>query len=69
MPRPPSANDTLHYEGASRLAVRITQYWNERGYPGIRTKVEEIPGAIYDSHTIYVVRSNMIGGLPPQRAH
>lgn len=58
--------ETLDYNGAHRLAMRIDAYWRKRGLdPHVR--VEQLfqrfsPDAKESSY--YVVRSNMVGGLP-----
>lgn len=57
-------NDTLTPRGAQALADRIRNFWLAQGYSGIQTWVEQIPGIMY-GQTCYIVRTNMVRGVPP----
>jgi len=54
-------------EGAEALKARIASYWEDRGYP-VQVWIEQrgFESALRGAH--YVVRSNIVSGLPsPQR--
>lgn len=53
-------------DGAIRLAAIIQAYWAEQGFE-VDAKVEK---ADTEVNGVYIVRSNMLNGLPPwQRPH
>jgi len=53
------------HAGAVELARRIRAYWLDRGY-AIKTRVESLET---DKHsTVYVVRSDLVTGLPPKES-
>jgi hypothetical protein len=50
---------------AGLLAVRLEQFWTERGYPKIRCEVIQTTSSEVKYLAAYGVRSNMVNGLPP----
>lgn len=60
-------HDNLTEDGAADLARRLTAYWHAEGYPHVRFWIAaaNLPTAI--SPKIWVVRTNLVGGLPPRR--
>lgn len=58
--------DSLNGSGAAALADRIKNYWHSRGHTNVVMSVVEISGVTY-LETIYMVRSNLVRGLPPAR--
>jgi hypothetical protein len=57
--------DYFTWTGANYLADQISAYWAAKPYKGLEVRVlqgEKIPG---DRSAVFVVRSNMINGLPP----
>lgn len=59
--------DTFSEEGANRLAATIRGYWAKRGRADVKVRVEEHVFRADAAHraSIFVVRSNLINGLPP----
>jgi hypothetical protein len=55
--------DTLSRSGAEYLAQRIASYWFSQGYV-VETMV--VPSSVFHD-MVWVVRSNMINGLPRRR--
>jgi hypothetical protein len=60
----PAHEDALR-EQALELAGLIRNFWIDRGYPEVRVVVaaEQRVGQF---HRIFPIRSNLVGGLPPQ---
>lgn len=59
--------ETLTEAGAHDLAARIMAYWMDRGYFGVEVRVERqaVQQSGFDhGHAIWVVRSDMVGGMP-----
>ena len=54
--------DTLSRDGAQRLAAELRDYWLQRGYT-VKTAVEQQVRA--DREAYWVVRTDMVAGLPP----
>ena len=62
--------DTTTREGAEALAARLTRYWHAKGYTQVRhwaehQRVRTAEAPLF-GHAIWVVRSNLVGGLPPR---
>lgn len=61
-------NDSLTEKGANRLAERIKGHWRVRGHDvKVWTEImDKSLGAdqVASGHAVYVVRSDMINGLP-----
>jgi hypothetical protein len=55
--------DTLSRKGAEELASRIIDYWYRQGYD---VTVDILPDALFGDR-IWVVRSNMVNGMPRRR--
>jgi hypothetical protein len=55
--------DTLSRTGAEELKARIEDYWHSRGFA---VTVDIAPDALFGDR-IWVVRSDMINGLPRRR--
>jgi hypothetical protein len=61
--------------GAQSLAWQLDAWWHDRGYPQVRHWVEraKLPkkSRVVDSEDgeagLFVVRSNLVAGMPPQR--
>jgi hypothetical protein len=54
-------------QSAERLAEQVATYWQIHGYTGIKTwVVAERTVANDNIGTVYGVRSNLVGGLPPR---
>lgn len=51
-------------DGAFRLAKRIQQKWHDLGHANVRVWVCD--AAEESRHGLYVVRSNLVNGLPPK---
>jgi hypothetical protein len=51
--------------GARELAHKIEQAWHEAGHLGVRAWVEKEPTTDRHGHAIYVVKSNLVRGMPP----
>lgn len=58
----PAFADNLREFGAHKLAATIRAYWVSEGYPEPKVRVEQVPPNAKDGY--YVVRSNMVGGMP-----
>lgn len=56
--------DSLSRAAAKRLSGLILRYWAERGFRTVRCAQERLHLAA-DGEIRWVVRSNLIGGLPP----
>jgi hypothetical protein len=54
--------DNLHRLGAERLARTIRDYWRAKAYRGVLVWIEPI---YFDGGRLYVVKSNLVGGMPP----
>lgn len=61
------AYDFVTVGGAEELAARIRAYWADRGYE-VQTTVEPFTRIEGKAETFYVVRSDMVGGLPQRCA-
>lgn len=59
--------DHLTQDGAKRLAVRLQQAWHDRGYDNVMFWHEK--AHMHNTQSYYVVRCNLIGGLPPSVAN
>lgn len=59
---PSAFNDNLKEFGAHKLAATIRAFWKSEGYPEPKVRVEQIPPSGKDAY--YVVRSDMVGGMP-----
>jgi hypothetical protein len=65
--------NTLTAAGARRLAHKIEDYWQARGYAGVKTKIVDhiVDNALLEPgerRTIYFVRSNIgLLGFPPRK--
>jgi hypothetical protein len=59
--------DHLTEGGAIVLAERLEAWWAKLGYPSVRTWWERATGKTVRGNlgTVYVVRSNLVNGLPP----
>lgn len=54
-------------ENAAELALRIEAYWRQRGARAVKVWAQhEVGGDKSNNTALYVVRSNMVGGLPPR---
>ena len=51
---------------AERCARRIEAYWAGRGHVTVCCRVDTISGD--GKGDVYVIRSNLVGGLPPARS-
>lgn len=54
--------DSLTEGGAKALAAKVRSYWRERGHANVRLTVEPDPVVT----SVFVVRSNLVGGKPPE---
>jgi hypothetical protein len=65
-PEPP---DTTTREGAEALARKLDAYWHAQGFPQVQHWVEMhrrlTPAAPLHGEAMWVVRSNLVRGLPP----
>lgn len=54
-------------ENQECLARRVRNYWHERGFPQVKTWIEErsIPHPNGGFITHYEIRSNLVNGNPP----
>jgi hypothetical protein len=59
----PSALDNI---AAQRLARSIERYWAEHGHSTVSCRVERVSVGV-NRHTVYVVKSNLMRGLPPEQ--
>jgi len=59
----PKGKDLFTQRGATRLAREIEQRWLDIGEPDVECRVE--PVIIFNGQRLYVVRSNLVNGLPP----
>ena len=56
-------------EGAAALASRIVAYWHERGARTVQAWAQHDVGADKTTQqALFVVRSNLVAGLPPGRS-
>jgi hypothetical protein len=53
-------------QGAERLAEELATYWQIRGFPNVKTWVVAEHANDNNIGTVYGVRSNLVGGLPPR---
>jgi hypothetical protein len=54
---------------ATALAARLTRWWHERGFTNVAFWVVEEPIQMTRrGEAIWLVRSNLVGGLPPEAA-
>lgn len=60
--RPIAVTDNLKEFGAYQLAATIRAYWLSEGFPEPKVRVEQISTNNKDAY--YVVRSDMVGGMP-----
>jgi hypothetical protein len=58
--------DSLTKAGAQHTAARLQAYWHAQGHKTVRHWVEHASGTRGGGHGIYVVRSNLVRGLPPR---
>lgn len=49
--------------GAQSLAARLAAYWHAQGYPKAKHWTEAVNPDLVG--TIWVVRSNLVNGMPP----
>jgi hypothetical protein len=64
----PPLQDTLSREGAETLCKRLSEYWTAQGYTTHRFWVENQPVGLASRmsyRNLFVVRTNLINGLPP----
>lgn len=61
------ACDSVTIGGAEELAARIRAYWADRGYE-VNTRVELFHHITGKVDKFYVIRSDMVNGLPQRRA-
>jgi hypothetical protein len=54
--------DHLSRSGAEELARRIERYWHARGFAVVRARIERLG---IEDRSLFVVRSNLMGGNPP----
>lgn len=60
--------DLFTQHGAERLAVTIERQWAQAGHAGVKCRIEPMSVKARGRGTrIYVVRSNLVNGLPPSR--
>ncbi len=57
------ARDSFSFGGAHLLASRIKKFWRALGR-SIEIRVEALPSRTVNDPTLWVVRSNMLNGLP-----
>lgn len=58
--------DTLTYEGALKLSMRLIDYWRKRGY-ALTPSVGPVKMAGKQETGCYHVRSDMVNGRPIRR--
>jgi hypothetical protein len=58
--------DFLDQAGALELEARIKDHWRARGY-AIGTQIEAM-ATKWRSRPVFVIRSNLVNGLPPRKA-
>lgn len=65
-----SPRNLTSYEGARELACELDDWWHSRGYTRVTHWVVEAKSSVRRGSngptTIWCVRSNLIGGLPPE---
>jgi hypothetical protein len=70
--------DRCTQDGAQALAWQLDAWWHERGYPQVRHWVEraKLPRTVHGGEAgqaedgtagLFVVRSNLVAGMPPQK--
>lgn len=64
------SQEYLTQKGAKALAMRLEEYWHQRGYPAARFWIEPLPERFEKIGTceIYRILSNLVNGLPPRYA-
>ncbi len=56
----------MNFEVATAMAAGIRRYWQSRGYLEVETRVEPLrAGDTLGEPNGFIVRSNLIDGLPP----
>ncbi len=62
------AIDYSNQAGAEALAAELSRYWKSRGFDLVEFAVEPViaPADMPNRTTVYGVRSNLSGGLPPK---
>jgi hypothetical protein len=65
--RRPRGPNLLSEAGAWALAARLRDHWHEQGYE-IEAWVEAVRTESKENRHIWVVRTNLVGGLPPRAA-
>lgn len=60
-------DDRFTESGAGVLARKIERHWKAKGHPNVKAWVEKSGGGLLNV-PIFVVRSNLINGLPPKVA-
>ena len=58
--------DLFTHRGAEHLAVTIERGWAQAGHAGVKCRIERALG-VNGCLRIFVVRSNLVNGLPPGR--
>jgi hypothetical protein len=59
--------DTSTEDGATTLAKHLRAFWHRRGHPEVEAWVEAMSiGNDKKKRRVFTVRTNLIGGLPPQ---
>lgn len=61
-PFPPKTNFSTSH-GAEMIKQHILMYWRKRGFLGVRVERFQMPG-----QTDWLLRSNLVDGIPPTRA-
>jgi hypothetical protein len=59
---PARDNQYLTLEGEQALASMIEEHWREHGHRNVKCRVEQ---QLTHREPIFVVRSNLVRGLPP----
>jgi hypothetical protein len=60
------APEFLTSEGADLLASRLRAFWHGRGHLEVEARVEAVSVGREKKRRVYVVRTNLVGGLPPR---
>jgi hypothetical protein len=62
-------SDALSRAGAERLASKIREHWQRRGFTNVTTNVAKIEkGDLPRDGAHYTVTSNLVAGWPPRQA-
>jgi len=56
--------NTFDRSGANRIAYEIERLWRAHGWDSARCRVEEMT-VFHSRKPMFVVRSNLVDGLPP----